>query len=305
MSMNQVYSAYSDESGIFNHRYQAIGLVSGPERTLTQLRTHLQSILAENEIDEVKFEKIRTHRPQVEAARGFVKCLLKRCTTLGKVRVDVLVWDTQDSRHAIPGRDNIANLGRMYYKVLTHAARQWNQAEWNFHPDRNPQVHWNEMSGVLNTTRLAQRGPNSPSLFANKQLGQLLDFKTVEPLDSLQEPLIQLADLLAGMARFTREEGDQCVQWLDSWGNKDQPPLPNFLYGENAADETIQTKQNRFRLVGEFNALCKRHRLGVSLREKKYLRTPDPTNPINFWNYEPQHEYDKAPIRIGWPRGEM
>jgi hypothetical protein len=40
------------------------------------------------------------------------------------------------------------------------------------HPDKNPQVHWNEMSGVLNTTRLAQRELDSPSLFANEQLDQ-------------------------------------------------------------------------------------------------------------------------------------
>lgn len=295
---SETFAAYSDESGIFNHRYQAIAVVSGRGMILTPLSAKLQSILSKNEINEVKFALIRTHRPIIEAARQFVQCVVKEFASRLMIRVDILVWDTQDSRHAIQGRNNIANLERMYYKVLTHAARQWNQAEWNFYPDKNSQIHWNEIADFLNRTRLAQHEANSLSLFANEQLDQSLEFGNVEPLDSLQEPLIQLADLLAGMARFIREEGKQCVQWLDSWGNKDQPALPNFLYGEDAADETIRTKQNRFQLVGEFNALCKRYRLGVSLREKKYLRTPDPTNPINFWNYEPQHEYDKAPIRI-------
>jgi len=35
--------------------------------------------------------------------------------------------------------------------------------------------------------------------------------------------------------------------------------------------------------------------MGVSLRKYKGLRTMKPSNPINFWWYEPQSDLDKAP----------
>jgi len=294
----RTFRAYSDESGIFNHRYQTIAVISGPETILTQLRSNLQGILSQNQVNELKFALIRTHRPIIEAAQAFSRCIVEMLTQTRALRADIITWDTQDSRHAIPGRNSVANLERMYYKVLTHAARQWNQLEWSFHPDKNSQVHWSEIADFLNRTRLSKHMANAPLLFDSQQPDQTMEFTSVEPLDSLQEPLIQLADLLAGMARFMREEGHQCIQWLDSWGNRDQLALPNFLNDNCAIEETIRTKQNRFLLIGEFNARCKRYKLGVSLRDRRCFWTPNPSNAMNFWNYEPQHDYDRAPQRM-------
>lgn len=297
---SKTFSIYSDESGIFDHRFQTIAVVSGLEIVLAQLKSKLKVFLDRHGIDEIKFAEIRTHHPKVEAAREFIKYSVREFASRLKIRLDILIWDTQDSRHAIPGRDDIANLEFMYYKVLTHTARQWNQAEWNFYPDKNSQVHWNEIVEYLNRTRLARYQSNLLSLLESEYGTQSLRFKTIEPIDSLYEPLIQLADLFAGMARFVKEEGKQCIQWLDYRRNKNQLSLPHFINGKNTVDETIVTRQNRFQLIGEFNNLCKRHKMGISLRQRRCLWTPDPTKPINFWNYEPQHEYDKAPKRTTW-----
>jgi hypothetical protein len=294
---SKTFVIYSDESGVFDHRFQAIALISSQQIVLSELRSKLKGFLDEHKIDEIKFSETRTHRPKLDTARDFIRHSVKEFASQLKIRIDVLIWDTQDSRHAIQGRDDIANLEFMYYKVLTHTARQWNQAEWNFYPDKNSQVHWNEIANYLNKTQLARYQSNLLLLLENGYGTQPLRFKTIDPLDSLYEPLIQLADLFAGMARFTREEGKQCIQWLDYCRNKNQLLLPYLLNGKDTIDETIITKQNRFQLVGEFNNLCKRHRMGVSLRQRRCLWTPDPTKPINFWNYEPQHEYDKAPKR--------
>lgn len=38
--------------------------------------------------------------------------------------------------------------------------------------------------------------------------------------------------------------------------------------------------------------------LGVSLEKNQYLHTYNPTNPIKFWHYKPQGEYDAAPRTI-------
>ncbi len=93
----ETFAAYSDESGIFSHRYQTIAVVSGPETMLAQLRSNLQGILSQNQINEVKFALIRTHRPIIEAARAFSCCMVETLTSTTAVRADIVTWDTQDS----------------------------------------------------------------------------------------------------------------------------------------------------------------------------------------------------------------
>jgi len=296
--MSGGFAVYSDESGTFTKRFQSIALVTGQVSTLSEMRKHLQEILVRKQVSEVKFELVRTHPPIVEAAHGFLNCLITKFASREKIRADILTWDTQDSRHAIQGRDNRANLERMYYKVFVHAVRQWkSQKEWKFYPDENSQVDWSEITRILNRTPIIKHQTEQQPLFGGEEPNQALNVEYTLPLNSTKEPLIQLADLLAGLARFTKEEGKNCLSWLDTWGNKKQPQLPNFLC-EDELNEPIRTKQNRFRLIGEFDALCKRYGMGVSLRQKKCLWTGKNTNPINFWNYEPQHEYDQAPKRI-------
>jgi hypothetical protein len=296
MKASEAFAAYSDESGTFHRRYQAIGVVSGPLAILLKLSQLLKDILDNHGISEVKFTEIGTHGPKVVAAREFIRCVLKGYASRGTLRIDVLLWDTHDSRCAVRSRDDVANLERMYHKVLTHAGRQWNQIEWNLHPDINSQIDWNKIAGFLSKTRLYRAKPNLLTLFEDEESVREFQFNKIEPKESSEEPLIQLADLFAGLVRFSREEGEQCVQWLDSCQARNQPALPGFK-DEEEPDETTLTKLNRFKLVGEVDNLCKRRKMRGSLRTRNYLWTPDPTYPLNFWHYEPQHQYDKAPVK--------
>jgi len=70
------------------------------------------------------------------------------------------------------------------------------------------------------------------------------------------------------------------------------------IFGVYAPDNTSKSDRCRYQLIGEVNAIYKINSLGVSLRTMKRLWTPyHPANPINFWNYEPQGDYDKAPVK--------
>ncbi len=60
-----------------------------------------------------------------------------------------------------------------------------------------------------------------------------------------------------------------------------------------------KSDQERCCVLYEFNNKCKNKKLGVSLKINRGLKTFDAKNPINFWWYEPQHEADKAPRKIG------
>jgi len=297
MDNSNTFSIYSDETGLFDKRFQAIALISGPTVHLLQLRERLQLILNENHVAEIKFSEVRTHRPKILTAQGFIGCSVREYTSRQKCRIGVLIWDTQDLRHAIRGRDDVANVGIMYYRLLTHTARQWKHVDWHFYPDTNSEINWHDIASFLNRTPLLPSICRLPSLFDLEEDIQSMKFNEIEPTDSVGEPLIQLADLFAGMARFSREEGQHCLQWLESWGNDEQLHLPDFISGMDAIDDTIETKQNRYKLIGKFCSLCRQSKMGVSLREKRYLWTRNPSNAINFWNYEPQHEYDQAPIR--------
>lgn len=288
----EMFAVYSDESGCFHKRYQAIGAVSGKTNDLAGLRHELKGILSTNSIKEIKFSEVTTHSPKVKAAQLFIKKGIDHAK-LNKIRIDVLIWDTRDSRHSLPKRDNVANLERLYYKIFRHIFERWMQIEWEIYPDEQSAIDWNGITEYLNATKTPRRKPNILTLFEQER--KEFNPRKIEPLESHIEPLIQIADLFAGMACFTRENGRECLEWLESQKGKNQQSL---FDEEKKADRKIsKAKCNRFALVGMLSEICKSCRLRVSLREKGYLWTPVPANPVNFWNYEPQHPDDKAPTK--------
>lgn len=288
------FCAYSDESGCFSERFQAIGIVSGKEKHISKLRDILVNILHKKGLKEVKHSEVRTHKPKIEAAVAFVEKGVDFAKH-SSIRIDILLWDTQDTRHSIPGRDDVANLERMYYKALRNVSERWRQNIWELYPDENSAINWSEIKSYLNSTQIPRRNPpNLISLFEEK--ASTINFHKIEPKKSHDEPLIQIADLFAGMACFCRDNGEECLKWLLSQKRSSQQVL--FDYEEpGIKEDPNKTKQNRFKLIGILNTLCKRYRLGVSLNTKKYLWTPIPSKPLNFWNYESKFDDDKAPTK--------
>jgi len=289
--MSTIFEAYSDESGFPAKRYHVISVVSGRREDMEILRCYLESVLQKG-VSELKFEDVRGHRPKVKAAREFLRYTVKLAAK-GKVRVDVLIWDTQDTRHSVVGRDDIANLHRMYYKVLVHVGRIWNQRDWHFYPDEGSNVDWAEIQKFLNKTRMVKRKPRLIALLETET--QYFQLRHVNPRKSHDEPLIQLCDLFAGFAAFSREKGEEYHKWVSAGKRRAQPGL--FEADDDLPESSSKADIVRFALLQEFDTLCKKHKLGVSVKTKGYLWTPDPKDPINFWNYEPQHEADKAPAR--------
>lgn len=105
---------------------------------------------------------------------------------------------------------------------------------------------------------------------------------------------MQLADLFAGMAAFCRLKGKEYLKWEKQEKTKQQPSL---FEPEEVEDESSKADRVRFGFIHFFDSLCKKHKLGVSIHSNCCLWTPDKNNPINFWNYKPQHEMDKAPVK--------
>jgi len=132
--------------------------------------------------------------------------------------------------------------------------------------------------------------PQSSGLFRIR-LSHEFHIEAVQEVDSKQTPLCQVADLFAGLSVFSWLKYDvyRC------WQINQQKQLRLFPIEQTL--ELSNSDQERCAILFYFNNRCKAHKLGVSLQTKRGLWTPQPTNPINFWFYEPQHPEDKAPTR--------
>jgi len=284
------FAAYSDESGINGHRYTSITIVSGRQDTLENLRKELTGILSNKNrpIDEVKFSKIRGFEsPIYQAAKQFIFCAVNKFACLRNIiRIDTLTWDRQGSCHSTVHRNEKPNLEHLYCQLLLHIARQWDQTQWNFYPDTSSKINWSDIILSLNMTRLHRVKARKP-LLINFLLEENLNFQfsEVKQVASIEEPLIQLADLFAGMARFSSEENVKCAKWAIS--QTDSKQQHKFKFGLASDDYLIKgTKQCRYQLIGELYHICGKHRLFVSLKTKQHLWTRHPSYPVNFWDYE-------------------
>ncbi|MBM4169722.1 MAG: hypothetical protein FJ215_11315 [Ignavibacteria bacterium] len=275
-------------------RYRRLTLVSGPEPYCAELIPLLEDKLTAEAVSELKFEEVRGHAPKMRTAGHFLEQTVAYCCR-NKLRVDVLLWDNYDSRHAISHRDDEANLVRMYYKNLLHVARRWGAVQWRFLPDEQSGVEWNELRNFLNNTRLEKPAQRGMSLFPKSN--PFLEFEPIVSQNSVLHSLIQTADLFGGLSRFSHEKGREYLKWIGSEEAKEQPGL--FLLDDNTEVGDSKADRVRFSLLRKLDGLCKQSKLGVSLRTWSALSTPNPNNPINFWNYVPQHEMDKAPTKSG------
>lgn len=289
ISTKAILVAFSDESGCFNNRFQSIGIVSGQSDHLSSLRDELRSILARLKVKEVHFEKVRSHTPMLSAACYYVDISIKYVVQ-GMVSIDVLCWDTQDSRHDIRRRDDVANLERMYFKILRNVAEKWRQDKWYFFPDKGSKLNWAEITSYLNNTRL-NRKPILITLFDQNRTR--IKFLKVTPRDSIAEPLVQLADLFAGIVCFSARRSNEFLEWQRDEHQRSQ----QSLFSDLPPIKLSRALRNRFLLITKVYLLGKKHGLQISLPRDGYLRSFKKTAPLNIWHYHPKGSYDKAPVK--------
>jgi hypothetical protein len=285
---------FSDESHWNRGRFRSLGLVTVPARALAGLEQQLGTLLTDSSVSEFKWKELDGARGRFAAQKMCDFAVKAACEH--DLRVDVLMWDVQDSRHNIVGRDDIANLQRMYYHLFRNVLRvRWpDNAVWRLHPDEHTAMDWDTVQDCLEN--VAVRFEVERSLFTQGQLRIRLrrDFgvEEIRPGSSQQHRLLQLADLFAGMTVFSRDQFDAYQAWLAAKSKQSRL----FEDSEEIADPS-RSARARFPVLRHFDECCKQRKLGVSLRTKRGLWTPKPENPLNFWMYEPQHSEDRAPTK--------
>ena len=170
MSNRQItHVGFSDESNWSKGRFRSIGLTTCHVDSSSSLEEQLQSLLVESGISGFRWSELDGARERFAACKICKFIVDNTChdrlhrihhqnqTTFGEgvrnncLRVDVLIWDTSDSRHNILGRDDVGNLQRMYYHLFRNVMRKrWpNSAAWRFHPDKNTAIRWETIQACL------------------------------------------------------------------------------------------------------------------------------------------------------------
>ena len=284
------YALFSDESRHTEGRFRSIAAVSLPAGSVVALSNTLSEVLECSLKGEFKWSKVgRRGKKNVQRAIAGVDFLLSHVPQ--GIRVRVLTWDTEDARHDVDHRDDVGNFARMSYH-LYRSAMLW----------RGPGLRWHVRRDRLGSDGETIRDClNSEGAWKDRaQLDlpnglspHIPQVDTWREVDSAATPFVQLADLMAGMAAYTRTKAQVVHAVLKE--SAAQGTL--FPAAPSDGPEPTDRDRGRFRVIAHFYEQCRAGGLGVSLRTEGYLRTPSPEGPVNFWHYEPQGPWDTAPVK--------
>ncbi|MBX9807013.1 MAG: DUF3800 domain-containing protein [Flavobacteriaceae bacterium] len=283
---------FSDESGWEkDSRFGCLAKISGTYEHTKELNGHLQEILSSHKRNEMKFKSVKGHDAKKVAIEFYKKGF--EFLNQSKIKIHILAWDKHDNRHDIKGRSDIENLKRMYFHNLKVMKNHWKvDTNWNFYPDEFTAIDWkNDVVKYLIDMTLIQKD-NLQFDFFNEFKDIRIKYNNVKELQSDKYPIIQLADLFAGVVRASRLESERFMIWFNSKENENQ--LSFFELPE----ELIISKNllPKYELMYAFKKLADANKMGISLKEEKYFKTFNCKKNIFIWHYSPQGEYDKAPV---------
>ena len=295
------HMAYADESYITGSRYRSVAVVTLESGSAAETGLLLRELLDDSGLEEFKWEKLRQARERFAALK--MLDLTVGFAVQGRLRADVLVWDTQDERHSVMGRDDVANLQRMYYHLFRNVLqRRWpSGSTWHLYPDENSALDWMTIHDCLDASGLGLSAEGDLFEEGEFRLRLARDFHILQIHESCsaKTPLCQLADLFAGLGAYSRSSYTKYERWLRS--QSEQLSLGLEIVGVDRPIKLSNRDRERCLVIRHLDEQCKRRRLGVGLRSSQGFRTYDPSNPINFWLYQPQRPEDIAPVR-GWKR---
>jgi hypothetical protein len=286
--------AFSDEAYYRGSRFRSIALISLEQQNFDSIQAELTSLLAQSCISEFKWSGLGGARERFAAIKLIDKTIILSLDKL--LRVDVLIWDIKDSRHDIKNRDDLANLQRMYYHLFDSTLRiRWpSESTWELFPDEQSIIDWSTMEDILQVSGRDFR--LDKDIFSSNQFRYNLfsDYQIlrIEELESHSSPLVQLADLFAGLGAYSHSSYEKFLEWK----REESAQIPMGLF-EKARNKISLSKRDRERckIIDHLNNKCKKHKLSISLESIRGFFSYKPHMPINFWVYEPQHPQDKAP----------
>ena len=216
------------------------------------------------------------------------------------LRIDILIWDTYDSRHKIQGRDDIRNLERMYYHLFKNVFQcRWPlECTWQVFPDENSALNWNKLKEFLDIAGVnIQIGRTLFEDGIGFRITREFGIVSIREATSINEPLCQVADLFAGLGAYSYSAYHTYEAWLCNEFGQLRLQVDDCDQVSLSNESLSNRERERCLVIKHFDEKCKRYKLRVGLKSSRGFCTRDPRYPINFWFYIPQHSIDKAPIR--------
>ena len=287
-SSNSTHLGFSDESSWNQNRYRSIGLVTAPRDIVDAATAKCNSLLEESGVREFAWKRLTDAKHKFAALK--IVDQVVEFSRLGQLRIDVLIWDTHDARHQIQGRDDTANLARMYYHLMANVMRdRWfPHAIWILNVDERTDMDWKELEECLaGRTRKEREG-------AQARLIRIATTDkrppTVCQASSGEHTLIQVADLFAGLGAFSWNATQSHREWVTRQSGQ-------LRLMPQCTDVSVSKSASPKHAVLERLASSRLPDVSLNTADGEGLRTYRPSHPINFWKYTPQGGFDKAPRR--------
>lgn len=282
--------AFSDESCWNTNQFRSISLVSCSYVDYKILNSQLSSLIEESQHKEIKWSSI-TESTGIRLI-DFVFC------NLHKLRVDVLIWNMEDSRHKdLLKRDDTEDFCRMYFHLIRNVlTKRWpNTCAWALHPDEHDCVRWESMEKHLNDKSWGISDTIVPSSSHNISFAEYYRIVKFRPVVSKDYPFVQLADVFAGLGTYSYLAYCKYELWMDRISG--QSSIFDFIEGPSQNIDLTGRDFKRLPILQHLNSKAKARHMSISLRNNRGLKSFDNSSSINFWLYTPQSPQDKAPIK--------
>jgi hypothetical protein len=255
MTSDAGWVIYSDESSYNYGAVRGVGAVSLRGDDAARLSAELASLLRASSVRELKWEKVRTARGAFAARKALTWALDHALG--GELWIETLTWEVTSAAASRARRPTLTQLRSAYTTLLRsvmarHPERGATPQSWRIVPDEQTAVPW---------TRIQEALPQTASIM---------------PARSESQPLIQLADVFAGLAVFSRAAYDAYERWLCVRG-RDQDTQATI-----ASEGAYGSQAYRFVLLDEFYTACVRRLHGISLQTRRGLYTWRTDTPIQF-----------------------
>lgn len=295
--VNPTHICYSDESNWNKGQFRSVCIISLPIDKAAKFESEIVKQLADSDVAEFKWKYLESAKYRFAAEK--ILRIVFDYVCHGVLRVDTIVWDVCDSRHTIRHRDDVANLGRMYFHILNNVLKErWpHSAVWHLCPDEHNELDWGTLHEILDYKSVISREHDlfdldKKCVSFTQILHKVYRIVKIDPCKSHERCLVQVSDLFAGLACFSKEHFVTYQKWVN------QTSSQLSLFDGDPVMSMSNSQEQRFPLLRTFREECGRRKLGVSLESSGALTTPNPRNPINFWWYKPQSSLDKAPVSM-------
>jgi hypothetical protein len=255
MTSDAGWVIYSDESSYNYGAVRGVGAVSLRVDDSARLGEELASLLLASSVRDLKWEKVRTARAAFAAEKALTWALDHALD--GELWIETVTWEVTSAAASRARRPTLTRLRNAYTALLgsvmtRHAQRGEQSQGWRIVPDEQSAIPW---------TRIQETLPEPA---------------TIMPARSETQPFIQLADVFAGLAVFSRANYGTYERWLCVRGRGQDAHITT------ASEGVYGSQAHRFVLLDEFYTACVRRLPGISLQTRRGLYTWRADAPIQF-----------------------